>query len=84
MGYTPTGTTFSLAVYLTAAGRRDLINGNGFRMTYFALGDTDIAYSDISGGPIDKPDRTTDLRGSTANCLNVTARPTIKSLLFKA
>jgi|3_EtaG_2_1085321.scaffolds.fasta_scaffold159004_2 hypothetical protein len=83
MGYTPTGTTFSLSVYLTDVGRKDLVNGNGFNIKFFALGDTDIAYTDLSGDNIDMPARTTDLRGSTDNCFSVTARKTIKSFINK-
>lgn len=77
MGYTPTGNTKTLNVYLTDAGRRDLVNGNGFTVKFFALGDTDIDYNTIV--PSDM--RTTDLRGNTANCFNVTARITLKNFI---
>ena len=79
MGYTPTGTTETLEVYLTDAGRRDLVNGKGFIVKYFALGDTDLDYLAVSSDNM----RTTDLRGSTENCFNVTARITLKDFICR-
>jgi len=78
MGYTPTGTTEVLQVYLTDAGRRDLVDGGGFSVKYFALGDSDITYTDADNEAVGIPSRTTDLRGSTANCFSTTARNTIR------
>ena len=83
MGYTPIDTTFTLYVYLTDAGRKDLLDGKGFNIKFFALGDSDIVYSDTDGDAVDIPDRTTDLRGSTANCFSVTGRKAIKSFIDK-
>ena len=83
MGYTPTGTTEVLQVYLTDAGRRDLIDGGGFSVRFFALGDSDIAYTDTDNDAVGLPTRTTDLRGSTANCFNVSARKTIRLFIQK-
>jgi hypothetical protein len=83
MGYTPTGTTEVLQVYLTEAGRRDLVDGGGFSVKYFALGDSDITYSDADNDAVGIPTRTTDLRGSTANCFSTTARKSIRLFIEK-
>ena len=83
MGYTPTGTIEVLQVYLTDAGRRDLIDGGGFSVRFFALGDSDITYTDTDNDAVGIPSRTTDLRGSTANCFSTTARKTIRLYINK-
>ncbi len=83
MGYTPTGATEVLQVYLTDAGRRDLVDGGGFSVKFFALGDTDITYTDADNDAVAAPTRTTDLRGSTANCFSTTARKTIRLFIQK-
>ena len=83
MGYTPTATTEVLTVYLTDAGRRDLVDGGGFSVQYFALGDTDITYTDTHGKVVVLPTRTTDLRGSTANCFSTASRDTIRIFIEK-
>ncbi len=81
MGYTPTGTTEVLQVYLTDAGRRDLVDGGGFSVKFFALGDTDITYTDADNDAVGMPNRTTDMRGDTSSCFHVTAKSTIKTYI---
>ena len=75
MGYTPTGTTKVLQVYLTEKGRKDLVNGGGFMVKFFALSDTDVDYLTVDS------DRTTDMRGDTNSCFHVTAKSTIKTYI---
>ena len=83
MGYTPIVSTEILQVYLTDAGRKDLIDGGGFSVRFFALGDSDITYNDSDNDAVGIPTRTTDLRGSTENCFNVSARKTIRLFIEK-